>query len=129
MAFFHVEFTQVSIVEIPDRMMKGFYNDDTGELMVSDSLVALVKFIPEGVPRDFAINQNYPNPFNISTIIPYKLEKDARIEIALYNTRGQRVITLVNQNLLAGCHQITWSGVNEDGFSVSSGVYILQIKE
>jgi hypothetical protein len=66
---------------------------------------------------------NHPNPFNPSTTISFNLEKNAKVHLGIYNTKGQKLRTLINDNCAAGLHQIVWNGLDDEGNNVSSGVY------
>ncbi len=66
---------------------------------------------------------NYPNPFNPSTNIKFSLKADSKVTLNIYNVRGQKVKTLINDNMQAGWHSIVWNGRDDNGKSVSSGVY------
>lgn len=66
---------------------------------------------------------NYPNPFNPETTISYSLKEDAKVSIFIYNTKGQKVRSLVNGQIQAGYHTVTWNGKDESGRNVSSGIY------
>ncbi len=83
---------------------------------------------PDIVPETTELKQNFPNPFNPSTKIPYSLAKAGHVEIAIYNMLGQKVYELVNKNQPAGHYTVPWSGQNNIGKSVASGVYIYQLK-
>ncbi len=50
------------------------------------------------------------------------------MRIVIYNVLGQNVATLVDQSMNAGYHNISWSGLNYAGTSVSSGVYLYRIE-
>lgn len=76
----------------------------------------------------FRLRQNYPNPFNPSTIIPYRLERAGHTTLAIYNSLGQRVRTLVNGPLPAGSYTVRWDGRNGSGVPVPSGVYFYRLK-
>ena len=81
------------------------------------------------VPANFNIEQNYPNPFNPSTVISYNLAKTSDVTLTIFNTLGQEVATLVNDQLqTSGKYNITWNGKNSLGKSLSSGVYIYQLR-
>jgi len=80
------------------------------------------------LPETYELHQNYPNPFNSETIITYQLPEAGKVDIAIYNFLGQKVRTLVNNNMNAGYHQIKWNGRNDRGSSVASGIYIVKIK-
>jgi hypothetical protein len=74
-------------------------------------------------PEAYTLAQNYPNPFNPSTTIIYSLPASSKVSLVLYNTLGQKVLTLVDQVQNAGKYQ-----VNLNGSSLSSGVYFYQIR-
>ena len=65
----------------------------------------------------------YPNPFNPETTISYSLKEDSKVSISIYNLKGQKVRSLVNGQIQAGYHTITWNGKDESGRNVSSGIY------
>ncbi len=75
------------------------------------------------MPTTFAMSQNYPNPFNAQTNIDFDLEQDSKVELAVYDITGAKVITLVDGVLEAGSHRINWNA--ED---VSSGVYYYKMR-
>lgn len=78
-------------------------------------------------PNDFRLSQNYPNPFNPETHISFAIPEMNETKLVIYNTQGQVVRTLVNSNLAAGSHSATWNGLDENGQSVASGLYIYQL--
>lgn len=80
---------------------------------------------PEGElhPKDYALLQNFPNPFNPATQIIYSLPKNARVELSVYNIRGEKVATLVNQDQDAGSHTIVWNAAQ-----VGSGIYFIKLE-
>lgn len=72
--------------------------------------------------------QNYPNPFNPETTIKFYNTKVEPVSISIYNTAGQKVRSLVNEEVMSiGEHEIKWDGKNEAGESLSSGVYFYKI--
>jgi len=73
--------------------------------------------------------RNFPNPFNPVTTISFEttnLHENTRIEI--YNLKGQKVKTLVNEELAAGKHSVIWNGADDSGKSVSSGIYFYKMR-
>lgn len=66
---------------------------------------------------------NYPNPFNPITNIKFSLKAESKVSLMIYNIRGQRVKTLIEDDILAGYHSVIWNGTDESGKNVSSGVY------
>lgn len=77
------------------------------------------------IPKRHALLQNHPNPFNSSTIIRYWVSgrKSQRVTLTVFNLLGQRVRTLVDEDLAAGRYEVTWDGRDAHGQPVASGVY------
>lgn len=80
------------------------------------------------VPNIATLHQNFPNPFNPNTEIRYSLDEASDIQINVYNTKGQKVKTLVNEIISAGSHSVAWNGKDAQGSSVASGVYFFEMK-
>jgi hypothetical protein len=80
-----------------------------------------------GIPTQFALNQNYPNPFNPTTTLSFSLVKSAFTEVAVYNILGQKVASLVGEQLAPGTYTTKWNGTDDRGLSVSSGVYFVRM--
>ncbi len=80
------------------------------------------------IPMQFNLKQNYPNPFNSSTNISYKISNDSFVNINILDLKGERVMSLINKYHSAGKYSIEWNGKNEQGASVSAGLYIYTFK-
>jgi hypothetical protein len=80
------------------------------------------------LPKDFSLGQNYPNPFNPSTSIEFALPQPSNVVLKIYNTLGQEVVTLVNNQMDAGFHSVTWNGKDNTNSQVSSGLYIYRLQ-
>ena len=65
--------------------------------------------------------QNYPNPFNPSTTIRYSLPKEEHVSVRVFNTLGQEVAVLVNQQQTPGFHQVRWNA------DVAGGIYFYRL--
>jgi hypothetical protein len=70
---------------------------------------------------------NYPNPFNPTTTISFSLADEGDVELTVYNMKGQKVKTLLHQDLTRGYHSIVWNGDDAQGKLVSSGIYYYQL--
>ncbi|PID28143.1 MAG: hypothetical protein CSB55_06425 [Candidatus Cloacimonadota bacterium] len=90
---------------------------DNGMLPSSDNL--LIK--PE------SIMSNYPNPFNPETSVSFSLPSAGKVNLSVYNTKGQKVKTLADDIYKAGNHSVLWNGKDETGNAVSSGVYFYRL--
>jgi len=80
------------------------------------------------LPTQFAVNQNYPNPFNPTTEISFSLPASSKVEISIYNLLGQSVRTVIDEQMPAGNHTVTWDGRNSSGGTVASGVYFYRVQ-
>jgi hypothetical protein len=81
-----------------------------------------------GIPVDFALHQNHPNPFNPSTSIKYELPSAVHVKIAVYNTLGMLVATLIDDQQDAGYHSVVWDGKDFTGNTVASGIYLYKME-
>jgi hypothetical protein len=79
------------------------------------------------LPSAFALSQNYPNPFNATTVISYSLQKNTNVKLVIYNLRGQKVKTLVDEQKPAGEYQVNWDGKNDSEEEVASGMYFYKL--
>ncbi len=84
--------------------------------------------IEEQVPAVPVLSINYPNPFNPTTTICFSVPEESKVEMDIYNIKGQRVKKLVDDDYPRGNHKVEWHGVNETGRQVSSGVYFYRLK-
>ncbi len=92
----------------------GFTSDEVGTSIDEDWGTS--------VPSAYTLEQNYPNPFNPTTNIKFALPNAADVKLEVFNILGQRVGTLVNGQMNAGYHTVTFDATN-----LSSGVYIYRI--
>jgi hypothetical protein len=77
----------------------------------------------------FKLAQNFPNPFNPSTIISYSLVNPGFVTLKVYNSIGQEVAVLVNENQSAGDHSIVFNASqNINNQSLASGVYYYKLQ-
>jgi hypothetical protein len=75
------------------------------------------------------IISNYPNPFNPSTTIFFSVTQNSDlVNLEVYNIKGQKVTTLINEQMQKGKHTTIWSGLDSNNKPVSSGIYFYKIK-
>ncbi len=75
------------------------------------------------VPEEFGLDQNYPNPFNPSTVISYQLPASSKVSLKVFDVLGRQVAELVNGQVQAGYHQVTF-----DAGNLASGMYIYRLQ-
>lgn len=73
-------------------------------------------------PVQFELSQNYPNPFNPSTTINFSIPQSSNVTLKVFNTLGQEVKTLINQNMESGAHSISF-----DASELNSGIYFYKL--
>jgi hypothetical protein len=75
-----------------------------------------------GIVLQYGLDQNFPNPFNPTTTIRFALPRRSHVMLAVFNTLGQSVTTLVNESQEAGYHEVHF-----DAGGLASGVYFYRI--
>lgn len=95
---------------------------------------ALLRYVePVEASDEIMLNQNgyslsnYPNPFNPTTTIDFSIQLDCIVELSVYNIKGQKIKTLLNEPSLNGNHQVIWNGTDENQKAVGSGVYFYKL--
>jgi hypothetical protein len=110
---------KIEKVEVADR--SGTVYDSEKARLASSAVL----------PKAYALDQNSPNPFNPSTTISYEIPESTsgvKVALAVYNVRGQKVITLVDELKEAGRYSVNWDGRSQTGQHVSSGVYFYRLQ-
>ncbi|MEA2095698.1 MAG: M14 family zinc carboxypeptidase [Candidatus Cloacimonadota bacterium] len=100
----------------------GGYESDPAEVIIdhTDAGLNLIPIVTE-------LTKIFPNPFNPETTIDFSLHLEANVNISVFNIKGQKVLTLVNEQLDAGYHQVAWKGGDEQEKQVSSGIYFIKM--
>ncbi len=99
-----------------NRVYVGIYSNDAG----SGGTVAVDN---DNIgPSKFSLEQNYPNPFNPKTQIKFNLNNSGYVALDLFDIRGAKIQSLINEHHEAGSHEFTL-----DGSSLASGVYFYSL--
>jgi Peptidase family C25/Propeptide_C25/Abnormal spindle-like microcephaly-assoc'd, ASPM-SPD-2-Hydin len=80
------------------------------------------------IPTVTQVFQNHPNPFNPDTSIGFAIHETGNVMISIFNIKGEKVKTLLNENLPVGIHNVLWNGRDDVDKSVSSGVYFYRFE-
>ena len=81
------------------------------------------------IPEKFSLSQNYPNPFNPSTKIKFEIpllsgvSEGRGVLLIVYNSIGEKVFELINQELKPGIYEYEW-----DASNYSSGIYFYTLQ-
>jgi hypothetical protein len=146
--FFDREWNELFVYDIENPLNPVFensfqWNSTMNEIIIRDNVlfscdsyygVSIIDFAGFLSSEENLINtanyslSNYPNPFNPETTISFYLQNNRNVKLSIYNTKGQKVKTLVNEILPAGDHSIIWHGRDSNGKRVSSGIYFYKLK-
>ncbi len=85
--------------------------------------VTSVEVIDNLTPENFILSQNYPNPFNPNTTIQFSLPEQSFVKLEIFNTLGEKVTTLISEELNAGVYKYEWNAPN-----LPSGVYLYKMQ-
>ena len=69
----------------------------------------------------------YPNPFKDNTTLSYILPENQLVHLSIYNLKGQKVFSLQDAPHQKGLNTVTWSGADDFGRQVSSGIYFSKL--
>ena len=81
---------------------------------------------PISQPR-MRLYQCYPNPFNSNTVIQFETSKLEKIDLSIYNMKGEKVNLLFQKAISPGQYKVVWDGKNSQGSIVSTGVYVVRM--
>ena len=139
----YADLPNVQNSSIDSAVIAGSYNSTnidlvyliyfTGSSDTANGVINLVKDNATAVqatnvnPNEYRLYQNYPNPFNPTTDITFSLAQESHVQINIYNVIGEKVRTLLNDNLSAGIHQVRFN-TGSNGNSLASGVYFYTIE-
>lgn len=97
-----------------------FNNTNNGAAVYRRTINVGIQQISSEIPEEFSLSQNYPNPFNPVTKI--RFDVTSNVKLAVYNSLGKEVATLVNEKLNAGTYEVEFNGS-----SFTSGIYFYRL--
>jgi hypothetical protein len=115
-------FSEGNIFPIPNVKYRLCQIDLDGTKSLSAEVSLTMSDVSPDVPYAFELKQNYPNPFNPSTVIDFSLAKSGYTTLKVYDILGREIVTLIDGNLEAGAHGITW-----DANTATTGTYFAQL--
>jgi len=126
---------------LPENI-KGLYQPDNSENLYTitdlilyevtyDSILPLIIYTSiddENLSPVCSIKiNNYPNPFNPTTTFEFSIQNNSNVELSIFNVKGQKIKTLVQNEFTKGYHSVVWNGDDDFGNSVASGVYLYKL--
>ena len=110
-------------MQFPYNNNFGFWNSYKHDMQNSGSILPIEIFTDVNetnytIPAEFRLMQNFPNPFNPTTKIKYNIPETGLVTLKIYDVLGNEIATLVNEEKLAGTHEVEF-----DGTGLPSGIY------
>ncbi|MCP4291127.1 MAG: T9SS type A sorting domain-containing protein [bacterium] len=96
-------------------------------LVIDYALLVPSSVDEQPVPQVLTLYGNYPNPFNPRTVIRFSQPKAGQTQVVVYDVKGQKIRTLVNDILSSGSHEVSWMGRDDQGRAVASGTYFYRL--
>ncbi|MBN2000705.1 T9SS type A sorting domain-containing protein [candidate division KSB1 bacterium] len=78
-------------------------------------------------PGRFTLSPAWPNPFNGNTTVRFTVPQPDRVDILVFNIRGEQVRMLTRNLFPAGEYQVQWDGRDDKDRQVGSGVYFIRM--
>ncbi len=92
-------------------------------------------FIPPSIldVETFSIAQDLelkivPNPFSEETTISFNASPNEKVTVEVFNIHGQKVNTLVNEEIFTETQTIQWDTTNGSGSKLASGIYFISLQ-
>ena len=79
------------------------------------------------IPNSVQLKQNFPNPFNPETQISYTLDESSFVTLGIFDLLGKQVYNYNLGHQEKGNHNVLWTGINSEGYSVPNGVYFFRL--
>jgi len=75
----------------------------------------------EVTPLEFYLSQNYPNPFREKTVIKYCVAYKTRVQITVYNSEGEQIEKLVDEEKQPGTYEVEFSACHSRESAIGGG--------
>jgi hypothetical protein len=75
------------------------------------------------LPQTFRLGQNFPNPFNAETVIPLELPQRSKVQVELFNIRGQSLGVVYD-----GIENAGWPKIRFEASRLASGIYFYRVQ-
>jgi hypothetical protein len=94
----------------------SYFESNTATGIAEEPAVVITGGAVEGV---------FPNPFNPKASIEFSVARDGTpVEISVFDVAGRLVKTLAKGTFESGRHSVVWTGIDQSGVDVGSGVYL-----
>ena len=104
---------------------EGWYIDDVEIIGTGDASGAP---LTDRAPTRLTLAPSSPNPFSTGTQVRFALPRAGAVELQVFDASGRLVRTLWQGSLPAGPHAVAWSGDDDGGRRVGSGLYYCRLR-
>lgn len=116
------------LIDIVPELNHDFLTGAIIDGITYGTIVSIQEEIRTCLPEDYQLLQNYPNPFNNNTKIDFYIPVTCNYVLTIYDVSGRLMKIYSEAHANAGYHTIIWSGKNEHGLDMASGLYLYQLK-
>jgi hypothetical protein len=74
------------------------------------------------------LGRSWPNPFTQDASIPFAIEREGNVDLAIYDVSGRLVRQIVSGGRIAGTYTEHWDGRDMNGVRASNGVYYYRLR-
>ena len=109
------------LITISDLYVSGYFGSEISSQIGPPLLINPDLYAPslDLLPDDIELYPAYPNPFNPIVKIPFDLNEENVVSLAIFNLQGKKVKDLISsKRMKSGKYIIEW-----DGSSFPSGIY------
>jgi hypothetical protein len=117
---------EIKIAVFLDPLQQVAEWNERNNLAFQEVIVGIESQVDQ-IPNVFELHQNFPNPFNPTTTIAFDLPISSEIILTIHDILGRRVRVLYSGRLNAGSHSVDWDAKDQNGISLSTGVYVYRI--
>jgi hypothetical protein len=98
------------------------------DIMIAEYLIVLSTEDDLAVVTVTELKGAYPNPFNPSTTVSFSLAEAGEVTLDIFNVKGQKVKTLLQEIKERGNHAVVWNGKDDAGRDLGSGIYFYRLQ-
>ena len=101
---------------------------DLASGLLGEDVTAVEEATGAETPHSYRLGTAYPNPFNSESSIEFAVPVEERVRIDVFNTVGQQLAALVDEDLSAGLYEVSWKAIDKNGRRVSTGIYFYRMQ-
>ena len=79
------------------------------------------------LPQTTYLFQNYPNPVINQTNIRFSLKQSGHVSLQVYNIKGEKVTTLIDQSMQRKTHEFKWNLNENIADGLTNGIYFYKL--